>query len=747
MNRCRVAILLLSCALAACASDANLAPAEEERGGGAGQASAASDQETAESAADPIVIEDPGERGPEAAFAHGIDLATPTLADRSDPAPKLSKDPSWPQHGAGASLGADQQLSVAVDEPERPWSDLNIVDQRPNAALRASSPDVTAAAQALTLSATTVHTQPLGIGGLPHEPTLSLGRSHMVIATRAAISIVSKGNRLLYRDTANNFFAALSPRAEGMFDCRAVYAPSQQRHVYMCLQNWLPSGGDCTLDKSLNCTGQILFAVSKDAYPTRPSDFYMWNSPNSNTDNNTLTRNDGDYPFLGVTNDMLVVSKLMRVGLLGSRGEQTTNWYWIDDVRIFSLADLAAGAGWNTLRQWSWWGDSFSHNGERVVGVVPAIHWDTSGRSYMVSRRPGVANGMLLWSISNPFTSSRSLTVQPVTLWQNQAAPCGANQVPATAVWFCTEGQPDNNIFDGIAPSRVISHHDGRFYTPTYRNNQLWWVRDQAAVIDGAWKGVVRFGVLNTSTLAVRADNNLFLSGHGHGYGGITATSTNDSVIGFVRSGNSVYPHVRAGVLDRNLVWSNSISVRNSAFPFVWGPNTPYDVGVSLAAEPSEDAAWLVGQYPDRAPTFQNDWNAGLVIAKMGGVRKADMTVPAYGGFAQSGITELATANRGAFFGVTVTVENYGDGPAAVAPVNLYLSTDRTITTADTLVGTGSLPLFGVAGGAQALVPILGFVPATMATGTYYLGAMIGTQTEYDTVNNNIANDTTTRIL
>lgn len=740
MKTSRVLSIALALALGACAAGA------DERGSvgsgadpgarSTGEAGAGGLVPPVGEVSSPVAVDGPGARGPETAVAMGVDSDEPIDLE-ADPEPQPDEPASWPELGAGASVSHSGDFASAADSEPAASSGVNIADDAPVVPAYDAPEGVEVSSQALTLSTTTQHVRSHQIGGWPHEPTLSLGRSHMVIATRGAITIVSKGNDLLYRDTANNFFAALNTRTEEMFDCRAVYAPSQQRHVFMCLQNWLlPGGGGCKLD-SPNCSGQILFAVSKDAYPNRPSDFYMWRSPNTDTDGSTATRNDGDYPFLGVTNDMLIVSKLMRVGNAAGGG-----WHWIDDVRVFSLADLAAGEGFDTLRQWSWWGDAFKHGNERVVGVVPAIHWGASGTAYMVSRRPGVANGMLLWSIKDPFLSTRSLSVQTVSMWQNQNPPCGANQTPAANQWSCTEGQPDNNAGDGITPARVVSHADGRFYTPTFRNDRLWWVRDQVATLDGLQKGVVRFGLIDTTNLTVLADNNVFLAGTGNGLAGVAATSTNDALIPFIRTGGGAYPSVRAGMLDRNVVWNSSINVRTASFPFVTSGPAPYDVGVSVAAEPSEDAAWLVTQYPDRAPTAQNDWNVGLVFAKMGGTRKADLTVPNYGSHQQLAITEHASVNRGSSLTATVRVENFGDTTSATVPVTLYLSTNSTITSGDTRLGSANIgPL---ASGAWSGVSITGTVPAAQATGTYYLGAIIGSQTEYDTGNNTRANDTTT---
>ena len=82
---------------------------------------------------------------------------------------------------------------------------------------------------------------------------------------------------------------------------------------------------------------------------------------------------------------------------------------------------------------------------------------------------------------------------------------------------------------------------------------------------------------------------------------------------------------------------------------------------------------------------------------------------------------------------LSATVRNDGDGDAAATTLRYYRSTDATIATSDTSVGTDAVG--GLAAGATSPESISLTVPAT--AGTYYYGACVDTVTgESDTTNN-----------
>ena len=87
----------------------------------------------------------------------------------------------------------------------------------------------------------------------------------------------------------------------------------------------------------------------------------------------------------------------------------------------------------------------------------------------------------------------------------------------------------------------------------------------------------------------------------------------------------------------------------------------------------------------------------------------------------------------GASFTLSATVRNQGDGRSASTTLRYYRSTDATITTGDTGVGTDSVSWLDAQGsGAESIS-----VTASSTPGTYYYGACVdSTSDESDTTNN-----------
>ena len=70
-------------------------------------------------------------------------------------------------------------------------------------------------------------------------------------------------------------------------------------------------------------------------------------------------------------------------------------------------------------------------------------------------------------------------------------------------------------------------------------------------------------------------------------------------------------------------------------------------------------------------------------------------------------------------FTLAVAVRNDGDGAAAATTLRYYQSTDATITTADTVVGTAAVAGLAAAGSSSESVEL----SAPSTPGTYYYGA------------------------
>ena len=92
-----------------------------------------------------------------------------------------------------------------------------------------------------------------------------------------------------------------------------------------------------------------------------------------------------------------------------------------------------------------------------------------------------------------------------------------------------------------------------------------------------------------------------------------------------------------------------------------------------------------------------------------------------------------ASPDAGGSFTLSATVTNAGDGAATATMLRYYRSTDATITSSDTEVGTDEVGALAAAGTSDQSIDLT----APLETGTYYYGACVDTVTdESDTMNN-----------
>ena len=89
--------------------------------------------------------------------------------------------------------------------------------------------------------------------------------------------------------------------------------------------------------------------------------------------------------------------------------------------------------------------------------------------------------------------------------------------------------------------------------------------------------------------------------------------------------------------------------------------------------------------------------------------------------------------SAGASFTLRATVRNQGNGPSAPTTLRYYRSTDATISTDDTEVGTGSVPALAADGASNGSIELT----APTNAGTYYYGACVASVAEESDTGNN----------
>jgi subtilase family serine protease len=148
--------------------------------------------------------------------------------------------------------------------------------------------------------------------------------------------------------------------------------------------------------------------------------------------------------------------------------------------------------------------------------------------------------------------------------------------------------------------------------------------------------------------------------------------------------------------------------------PLAPGAEQTVTVNAAIPASLSP-GSWVLGAIVDALslvpePNEANNALAGNTLVVSG----SDLAIASVSG--------PTTGIRGQTVPVTVTIRNLGPGAAPSAYLYVYLSRDSAITLFDTRIGwvvAGAL-----AAGAEQTVTVNAAIPASLATGTWYLGAI-----------------------
>ena len=144
---------------------------------------------------------------------------------------------------------------------------------------------------------------------------------------------------------------------------------------------------------------------------------------------------------------------------------------------------------------------------------------------------------------------------------------------------------------------------------------------------------------------------------------------------------------------------------------------------------PSEAGTYYYGACVDAvAGESDTDNNCSTAVrVTVGAAASPDLVVDALSWESSTGIT------AGGSFTLSVTVRNRGDGTSAATTLRFYRSTDSTITTSDTSVGTDSVSSLDASGSSWESISLT----APEEAGTYYYGACVDAVAgESNTTNN-----------
>ena len=173
----------------------------------------------------------------------------------------------------------------------------------------------------------------------------------------------------------------------------------------------------------------------------------------------------------------------------------------------------------------------------------------------------------------------------------------------------------------------------------------------------------------------------------------------------------------------------------NGAVSYTLTPEVPglsFDAATRrLSGTPTQAGTWRMTYRAADADANTLDSDAvtrtfTIAVEAPAGVGAADLTVG-------SPSVSAASPNAGASFTLRATVSNGGAGRSAATTLRYYRSSDATISTSDTAVGTDAVGTLAASGTSAESI----LLTAPSSAGTYYYGACVDTVSgETDTSNN-----------
>jgi PKD repeat protein len=344
--------------------------------------------------------------------------------------------------------------------------------------------------------------------------------NHIAVSDDGAIISVTNTSLFFADENGNNQFqSSFSDYLSflglngGYFDPKVMYDPIEDKFIMVVLNGSVPG----------NSSIVIGFSTTDD--PNDPWWFYVFDGdPGSTTA-------WFDFPSIGVSQDELYISG----NLFNSNDEFT-------EALIYQIDKGNGFTGGNV--NWIYWSDIMDANGFLDFTIVP-ISYGYDGALlpgiFFVSSSSGGGNQVMLYFTTGTIDDSPNLEVNAVN-------------VPSYAV-----------SGDGLqlGTNDFISTNDTRILSGFYGDGKIHFV--MMTEVFSNYTGLY-YGRIDASDLT--AETNTFgLDGFDYAFPSVTPFAASESdptvLISFLRTGASIYPEFRVVVVDEDLEWSSSVSVKS----------------------------------------------------------------------------------------------------------------------------------------------------------------------------------------
>ena len=455
-----------------------------------------------------------------------------------------------------------------------------------------------------------------GKGGFPADAQIAVSTTHVIVTNRQRLRYYDKNGNPLGSDIGSTAFfttglslkdAAGNP-IDRFNDLRVIFDSYRKRFWVTAYAGF---GGAASVPAAKRRTF-IPMAVSKTQNPLDGWHFYYWDGAAQEGQAGSSIWQPGDapdYPIIGI--DKLAVTITHSVNNGSFR-------YW--RVTLTPADPLANGTAQGG---WQFW-DLKNPDGSTPWVITPAVQHGTAkgGRAYWLGRQG--SDSVVVWAITHPFDSARKLQSVAVKL----ATPFG---------------NPVNGQQKGSSKVIKFTNLGNAVTKASFRNETLHCVANDAH----DWGGI---GKVRTSIHYVRLSvggwpkvpsppggggaDRLFGGGNvneavgglkHYGWAAVEANKDGNAIIGYVRTGEQIFPEVRASAFmaaESDIRPSVQVKAgdKSADNPSVSGANAilPWGDTAGASVDPSDDTAiWIAQEYA--SSTANNNGNYDIWVARFFG--------------------------------------------------------------------------------------------------------------------------------
>jgi hypothetical protein len=451
-------------------------------------------------------------------------------------------------------------------------------------------------------------------GGFPADAQISVSNTHVIVTNRQRIRYYDKVGNALGNDigSAGFFTAGLNLKdaagntIDRFNDLRTIFDSYRKRFWVTCYAYFSGAASVPAAKRRY----YIPMAVSKTQNPLDGWYFYYTDGAAQQAQSNSQIWQPGDapdYPIIGI--DKLAVTITHSVSHVNGGG------YW--RVFFFPADSFAAG---QFQGGWQFW-DLKDPDGGAPDRIAPAVHHGTpsGGRAYWLSRQG--TDQIVVWAITHPFDAARKVQAVAVKMPNGFSTPVNGQQKGSTKVIKFT------NLGNSVMKA-------------AYRNGFLHMVTNDAH----DWGAI---GKVRTSIHYVRlpvskwpdipsppassgvdrvfggGNPNEEITGLKHyGWAAVEANKNGDAIIGYARTGEKVFPEVRASAYMANESDIRPSRQVKAGDTFADNPNYPNANDIlpwgdtsGASVDPSDDTGiWIAQEYA--STTASGNGNYDIWVAK-----------------------------------------------------------------------------------------------------------------------------------